>query len=65
MQTLIAGDRYCIILLLFFFSEKKKETRRERTTKAYSLVSATTFHNINARGVYWRGNKFIHSAEAF
>lgn len=64
MQTLIAGDRYYIILLLFFFPEEKK-TRRKGTRKAFLLVSATTSHSINARGAYWRGNKFIHSAEAF
>lgn len=63
MQMLIAGERDYIVLLLFFFPEKRPRWKGNR--KAYSLVNAATFRSINARGVYWRGNKFIHSAEAF
>lgn len=65
MQMLIAGGRNCAILILFFSSEKIKSPRWRGARNGYSLANAATFHSIKARGAYQRGNKFIHSVEAF
>lgn len=66
MQMLTAGGRDYGILILFFFPEKKNKKGLDgRVRNSYSLVSATTCQSTKARGADQRGNKFIHTAEAF